>query len=93
MSKNAQSRLQVIRDSTDGFYIAQQDLLIRGPGELLGTKQSGLASYRVADIIRDQLLLEDAKSLALDLFNELPESVVNTLIARWLGSKEEVLQV
>ena len=93
MSKNAQSRLQVIRDSTDGFYIAQQDLLIRGPGELLGTKQSGLASYRVADIIRDQLLLEDAKSLAPDLFNELPESVINTLIARWLGSKEEVLQV
>ncbi len=93
LSKNAQSRLQVIRDSTDGFYIAQQDLLIRGPGELLGTRQSGLASYRIADIIRDQVLLEDAKSLAPNLFNELPESVVSTLIARWLGSKEEVLQV
>ncbi|SQI79253.1 Fructose-1,6-bisphosphatase [Klebsiella oxytoca] len=54
LSKTAQKRLQVLRDSNDGFVIAQKDLEIRGPGELLGTRQTGNAEFKVADLMRDQ---------------------------------------
>lgn len=57
LSKTAQIRLQVLRDSNDGFVIAQKDLEIRGPGELLGTRQTGNAEFKVADLLRDQAMI------------------------------------
>lgn len=57
LSKTAQKRLQVLRDSNDGFVIAQKDLEIRGPGELLGTRQTGTAEFKVADLLRDQAMI------------------------------------
>ncbi len=93
LSKNASSRLQVIRESTDGFYIAQQDLLQRGPGELLGVRQSGIARYRIADMVRDQALLAEMQSLAKQLYVTLSKDCISVLIERWLGVTEETLQV
>ena len=93
LSKNASSRLQVIRESTDGFHIAQQDLLQRGPGELLGARQAGLARYRIADMVRDQALLAEVQSLAKQLYKTLPDATVDLLVERWLGVTEETLQV
>ncbi|VTP61952.1 ATP-dependent DNA helicase recG [Leclercia adecarboxylata] len=63
-SKTAQKRLQVLRDSNDGFVIAQQDLEIRGPGELLGTRQTGNAEFKVADLLRDQGMIPEVQRLA-----------------------------
>jgi len=93
LSKNASSRLRVIRESTDGFYIAQQDLLQRGPGELLGVRQSGVARYRIADMVRDQALLAEMQSLAKQLYVTLSKDCISVLIERWLGVTEETLQV
>ena len=62
-------RLNVMRESIDGFYIAEKDLEIRGPGEFLGTRQSGLPELKIANIIRDHKLLETARSEAFKLIN------------------------
>jgi ATP-dependent DNA helicase RecG len=72
-----------MRDTQDGFVIAEKDLHLRGPGELLGTRQSGLAQMRIADLIRDAHLLPRAHSLAQDLVAQHPE-VIQALIDRWL---------
>src|SRR5690606_29929083 len=70
LSRTAQSRLAVLRDSNDGFVIAQRDLEIRGPGELLGTRQTGLMQFRIADITRDSDLLPQAQLLAKQLWQQ-----------------------
>jgi len=57
LGKLGQTRLQVIRDSQDGFYIAEQDLALRGPGEILGTRQTGEQQFRIADLARDAVLI------------------------------------
>ena len=93
LSKNAQSRLQVIRESSDGFYIAQQDLLLRGPGELLGARQAGLARYKIADMVRDEDLLFEAQKVAQSLYHEMSANDIELLVQRWLGVTEKVLQV
>ena len=93
LSKNAQSRLQVIRESSDGFYIAQQDLILRGPGELLGARQAGLARYRVADMLRDEDLIFEAQRIAQTLYKEMSANNVEMLVQRWLGITEKVIQV
>ncbi len=64
LSELARKRLETLRDSTDGFAIAQKDLELRGPGELLGTRQTGLAELKVADLIRDADLLPEVRSTA-----------------------------
>src|ERR1700754_2689313 len=64
LSQLARERLATLRDSTDGFAIAQKDLELRGPGELLGTRQTGLAELKVADLIRDADLLPHVRSTA-----------------------------
>ncbi|MBX4298419.1 ATP-dependent DNA helicase RecG, partial [Mycobacterium tuberculosis] len=64
LSKTAQKRLQVLRDGNDGFVIAQKDLEIRGPGELLGTRQTGNAEFKVADLLRDQAMIPDVQRIA-----------------------------
>jgi ATP-dependent DNA helicase RecG len=69
-SKEAQERLKVMEETTDGFKIAEKDLELRGPGEVLGTRQSGLPEFRIANIVRDQKILEVAKREAEYMLNE-----------------------
>ena len=88
LSKTAMKRLSVLRESNDGFYIAQQDLEIRGPGELLGTKQTGLADLKIADLIRDAELIPQVQSLATHLWEQYPANA-QAIINRWLGHKEQ----
>ena len=87
LSKTAQKRLGVLRESNDGFVIAQRDLEIRGPGELLGTKQTGLADFKIADLVRDQRLVPEVQRLARHVHEQYPEHA-KKIIDRWLGDKE-----
>jgi len=86
LSKTAQMRLQVLRDSNDGFVIAQRDLEIRGPGELLGTRQTGNAAFRVADLLRDQALIPQVQRVSRHLHEHYPEHA-RALIDRWLPER------
>jgi len=86
LSKTAQKRLQVLRDSNDGFVIAQQDLEIRGPGELLGTRQTGSAEFKVADLLRDQAMIPDVQRIARYLQQQFPDHA-KALIERWLPER------
>ncbi|WP_448565759.1 ATP-dependent DNA helicase RecG [Thalassotalea ganghwensis] len=92
LSKTAIKRLAVLRESNDGFVIAQKDLEIRGPGELLGTKQTGLADLKVADLVRDAQLIPEIQQQAYILWKQYPENAT-ALIARWLPNKEQYSQV
>jgi ATP-dependent DNA helicase RecG len=69
----ARKRLQVMEETTDGFRIAEADLELRGPGEFLGTKQSGMPDFAVAELARDQTILQEAREDAFALVNEDPE--------------------
>jgi ATP-dependent DNA helicase RecG len=86
LSANARRRLEVLRESQDGFAIARRDLEIRGPGEVLGTRQTGELQLRVADLLRDQGLLADVQQCAEALLADHPASV-EPLIERWLGAR------
>jgi ATP-dependent DNA helicase RecG len=87
LSHAGKQRLGIMRDSNDGFYIAEQDLLLRGPGQVLGTQQTGLMSFRMADLVRDAELLDPVKSAA-DLIEQNYPSHVDPLVDRWLGDRE-----
>lgn len=87
LSKTATKRLAVLRESNDGFVIAEKDLEIRGPGELLGTRQTGLAELKIADLVRDGSLIPEIKQKAYLLSQQSPECA-QALIQRWLGNKE-----
>ncbi|UYB71117.1 ATP-dependent DNA helicase RecG [Aeromonas veronii] len=87
LSKTAQSRLGVLRETNDGFLIAQRDLELRGPGELLGTRQTGLADLKIADLVRDQPLILQVQKMARFLMDRHP-SHVDPLIRRWLGLRD-----
>lgn len=84
LSQLAQSRLAVMRETNSGFDIAQKDMELRGPGEVLGTRQTGLIQLRIADLLRDEPLLSAVKQTAADLLREYPQNVP-PLIRRWLG--------
>lgn len=84
LSQHSKARLQVMRESSDGFYIAEQDLLLRGPGEVLGTRQTGEMQFRIADLQRDAGLLESVKDVANHLLDQHPETC-QPLMKRWLG--------
>ena len=90
LSALARARLKVVREHTDGFEIAKQDLEIRGPGEFLGARQSGVPMLRFADLQTDIHLLEAARRVAVDLMADEPEIVAQHL-QRWLGSREGFL--
>lgn len=83
LSKTAQMRLQVLRDSNDGFVIAQRDLEIRGPGELLGARQTGSLELKVADLLRDQAIIPEVQRTARYMHQHCPDHA-NALIERWL---------
>jgi ATP-dependent DNA helicase RecG len=85
LSQIARARLDVLRRTTDGFEVAQKDLELRGPGEVLGTRQTGLMQLRVADLIRDADLAPAVYRLAGRLLAEAPEAV-DHVIDRWVGS-------
>lgn len=87
LSKTATKRLAVLRESNDGFVIAQKDLEIRGPGELLGTKQTGLADLKIADLSRDADLIPDIQQKAYLLWKQHPTNAL-AIINRWMGSRE-----
>ena len=88
----AKARLKVIYEHTDGFEIARQDLNIRGPGEFLGARQSGVPMLRFADLEEDLPLLEAARNIAPQLIDERPD-IVDAHLARWLASRESYLGV
>jgi ATP-dependent DNA helicase RecG len=88
LSPLARERLAVMRDTNDGFVVARRDLELRGPGELLGTRQTGLAQMRVADLARDADLLPRVQIAAETLLNEWPLHVT-PLIRRWVGHAEQ----
>lgn len=92
LSALARARLKVIYESSDGFEIAQADLNIRGPGEFLGVRQSGVPMLKIADLARDEQLLEIAKIQAVDLIQHNPEATERHL-ARWLGNNEGLMKV
>ena len=73
LSKEGRYRLQKMIETTDGFEIAEADLKLRGPGDFLGTKQSGLPEFRFGDIVEDRMLLEQAKNEAWDLIKKDPD--------------------
>ncbi|MFO3704746.1 ATP-dependent DNA helicase RecG [Xanthomonas codiaei] len=84
LSLMARQRLETMRQTNDGFVIAEKDLELRGPGELLGTRQTGLASFRIADLARDAGLLPRVQVLAERLLAEAPE-IADRVVARWIG--------
>jgi len=88
----ARARLKVVYESSDGFEIARQDLLLRGPGEYLGVRQSGAPLLRFADLERDVDLLEAARDLAPQLLRLHPEHARRHL-ARWLAGRSELMKV
>jgi ATP-dependent DNA helicase RecG len=92
LSETARARLKVIYESNDGFAIAQADLNLRGPGEFLGVRQSGVPMLKIADLNRDAALLEKAKTLADRLLKEYPAEVEKHL-DRWMASAAEWVKV
>jgi ATP-dependent DNA helicase RecG len=90
LSELARARLKVIYESADGFEIARQDLALRGPGEFLGARQSGVPMLRIADPTADTELLSLAREVALRLLSAHPEAVERHL-ARWLPQAEEFM--
>ena len=80
----ARSRLAVLRDSNDGFVVAQRDLELRGPGEMLGTRQTGLPDYRIANLVRDADLLPKVQRAAEEITRRGPD-VARAIVHRWLG--------
>ena len=88
LSEMARARLAAIRDTNDGFRIAHRDLELRGPGELLGRRQTGLAQLRVADLARDADLLDEVRATAAQMLEAMPERVA-ALRTRWIGEREQ----
>jgi ATP-dependent DNA helicase RecG len=88
----AQERLGVMRETTDGFEIARRDLEIRGPGEVLGTRQTGEMQFRIADLLRDQELVAPVQAVAERMLAQYPEQV-EPLIHRWIGSRVQYADV
>lgn len=92
LSETARARLKIIYENSDGFEIARQDLLLRGPGEFLGARQSGVPLLHIADIELDQKLLEAARHAAEKIIAEQPE-VAERHLQRWLAGAEQYLKV
>ncbi len=92
LSQQGKQRLQAMRDSSDGFVIAEKDLALRGPGELLGTRQTGLMQMRIADLERDSDLLDAVRDTAETMLADHPD-IIDALIKRWLVDGEQYAQV
>ena len=88
LSATAMQRLRVMRSTQDGFVLAEHDLEMRGPGEVLGTRQSGLVRLKIADLLRDQAMLADVKAAAAFLVAQYPLRV-DVLLTRWVKDAEQ----
>ena len=87
LSERGKQRLGILRETNSGFVIAQKDLEMRGPGEVLGTRQTGLMQMRIADIVRDERWLPEVNGASRYILKNQPETV-KPLIRRWLGKAE-----
>jgi ATP-dependent DNA helicase RecG len=87
LSARGKERLSILRETNSGFVVAKKDLQMRGPGEVLGTRQTGLVEMRIADIVRDEYLLAEVKNACLLMQSDCPEKIP-PLIQRWLGSSQ-----
>jgi len=92
LSHNARARLSAVRDSNDGFFIARRDLELRGPGEVLGTRQAGIAQLKVANLLRDEDLLDNVAAVADPLLGADPRRA-RALVRRWVGAAARYVQV
>lgn len=92
LSQIGRERLAIMRETNDGFIIAEKDLELRGPGEMLGTRQTGLLQFKVADLMRDAPLLPAVREAAGQLLKQWPESV-SPLLERWLKHGQQYGQV
>jgi ATP-dependent DNA helicase RecG len=92
LSQTARQRLSIMRETNDGFIVARKDLELRGPGEVLGTRQTGIAQYRIANLQRDQYLLDDVGKTANVLLRQYPDHVI-PLIKRWLEQNSQYGEV
>ncbi len=92
LSQNARSRLSIMRETNDGFAIARKDLELRGPGELLGVRQTGDMRLRVARLDEGEAMLDDIRVVADDLLSNSPE-IVTQLLRRWLGRAQDFATV
>ena len=92
LSPHARQRIDMMRETNDGFVIAQKDLELRGPGEVLGKRQTGLMQMRVADLARDAWLLPVVQQLADELLNDHPQ-VVDHIISRWIVRADDYSNV
>lgn len=88
LSEMARARLAALRETGDGFEIARRDLEMRGPGEMLGTRQAGMPQFHIADLLRDRALLARVQSVAEQVLSEYPERV-DPIVRRWLGRAED----
>src|SRR5205807_1758229 len=91
LSDSAKARLKVIYENNDGFEIARQDLLIRGPGEFLGARQSGVPLLRFADLERDVALIEKARDAADELLQKDP-AAAHAHLERWFGGRQAYIK-
>lgn len=92
LSESGKTRINAMRETTDGFKIAEIDLKLRGPGELLGTKQTGAVQFKVADLERDAPLMDDVASISKELLEKYPH-VVEPLVKRWVYLADQFTQV
>ncbi len=92
LSDTARHRLGVLRETTDGFEVARRDLELRGPGELLGTRQTGALNYRVADLARDAKLLPRVQHVAVEMLKQHPQ-YADALVQRWIGERQRYARV
>ncbi|MEW6330835.1 MAG: ATP-dependent DNA helicase RecG [Pseudomonadota bacterium] len=88
LSEMARARLAALRETNDGFEIARRDLEMRGPGEMLGTRQAGMPQFHIASLMRDHTLLPRVQGVAEQILQEYPERV-EPIVQRWLGRGEE----
>jgi ATP-dependent DNA helicase RecG len=92
LSETAQRRLHVMRDTNDGFRIAEEDLRLRGPGEWLGTRQTGDLAFRIVDLMRDEAWMEPAREMAQAVLQRYPQQV-EPLVRRWLNEGDAYADV
>jgi len=92
LSDTARQRLGILRDSNDGFIIAEKDLELRGPGEVMGTRQTGSVHFKIADLARDADLLDNIQQTGEQIFTESPHAI-QPLCDRWLGTSTDYAEV
>lgn len=92
LSELAKKRLDAMRNTNDGFEIARRDLELRGPGEMLGTRQTGMQQFHIADIMRDRDMLPAVRSAAKTLLADFPDNI-EPIIDRWIGKRQDYADV